>query len=91
MAVFPYAAIVALNPCFVKVIIAQFWVMALGDGTRAFAHVWEKLNPPVNGIGSLILEAKAQNVETTYMLLEYNSANKSECASAERATKAKTL
>ena len=71
----------------------QFWVMNMTNGERWYGHSWETANAVMkqNGIGEITLAARAADIQTTYPVLEFLSANKAQCAAAAKASAADAL
>lgn len=72
---------------------SDFWMMTLTSNERAYATSWETQNDEMKrlGIGSLVVAARALNIQTSYPILEFNSANEGQCETAANKSTASAL
>lgn len=72
---------------------SQFWMMTLQGGERVYGHKWEKQNDAMKDtkIGSIYLVAAAEDISSTYPVLEFHYQDSSRCESAQKALSASAL
>ena len=71
----------------------RFWMMTLDDNERAYAYMWEKPNEAMKAanIGELGVGASASNIQDTYPVIEFYSADVRACDAARNASSADAL
>jgi hypothetical protein len=71
----------------------EFWMMNLGNGGVLWGKKWEKKNQNMAtaGIGSIFVTAAAQDINTSYAVLEFSSSDEKGCKAGSAASSAKSL
>jgi hypothetical protein len=72
---------------------SQFWMMTLLQGERYYGFTWKGPSEAMkqNRIREIYLAARAANINDSYPILEFHSADKAKCEQAERKAGAASL
>jgi hypothetical protein len=72
---------------------SQFWMMTLLGGDRVYGRKWTLPNDMMkrNKVSEIYLVGNASDIQTSYPILEFHSADKSACKKAEQASSASVL
>jgi len=57
----------------------QFWVMEVKESSRVYANLWTFKTPQVGNVEGITVVAKAASLSTTYVMVEFEFANNSQC------------
>lgn len=71
----------------------SFWMMTLDDNERVYAYLWESQSEGMKAanIGEIAVGAAATNIQDSYPILEFYSADASACEAARNSSSADAL